>query len=141
MGLVLYFSRRGSVCKNSPLAVFEARIRALCVSGLGVIGYGKTVRQLLFRGVAQFGRALRSGRRGRKFKSCHPDSHSEDRRQKPVFLFSSTARQRYNSKMPRGKNVVDIRRAFCYTFVRFTGRPVLLSGNGLLAQLVRAVGS
>ena len=26
-----------------------------------------------FRGVAQFGRALRSGRRGRKFKSCHLD--------------------------------------------------------------------
>ena len=25
------------------------------------------------RGVAQFGRALRSGRRGRKFKSCHAD--------------------------------------------------------------------
>lgn len=28
------------------------------------------------RGVAQFGRALRSGRRGRKFKSCFPDSVS-----------------------------------------------------------------
>ena len=27
----------------------------------------------IFRGVAQFGRALRSGRRGRKFKSCHLD--------------------------------------------------------------------
>ena len=26
-----------------------------------------------FRDVAQFGRALRSGRRGRRFKSCHPD--------------------------------------------------------------------
>ena len=26
------------------------------------------------RGVAQFGRALRSGRRGRKFESCHLDS-------------------------------------------------------------------
>lgn len=25
------------------------------------------------RGVAQFGRALRSGRRSRRFKSCHPD--------------------------------------------------------------------
>lgn len=25
------------------------------------------------RGVAQFGRALRSGRRGRRFKSCHLD--------------------------------------------------------------------
>ena len=28
---------------------------------------------LLFRGVAQFGRALRSGRRGRRFESCHLD--------------------------------------------------------------------
>ena len=28
---------------------------------------------LFFRGVAQFGSALRSGRRGRRFKSCHLD--------------------------------------------------------------------
>ena len=28
------------------------------------------------RDVAQFGRALRSGRRGRRFKSCHPDHFS-----------------------------------------------------------------
>ena len=27
----------------------------------------------MYRGVAQFGRALRSGRRGRRFKSCHLD--------------------------------------------------------------------
>ncbi len=36
-----------------------------------------TVRQqqrcMETRGVAQPGRALRSGRRGRKFESCHPD--------------------------------------------------------------------
>ena len=29
--------------------------------------------QCYYRDVAQFGRALRSGRRGRRFKSCHPD--------------------------------------------------------------------
>ena len=29
--------------------------------------------KLLYRGVAQFGRALRSGRRGRKFESCRDD--------------------------------------------------------------------
>ena len=29
--------------------------------------------QGLYRGVAQLGRALRSGRRGRKFESCHAD--------------------------------------------------------------------
>ena len=28
---------------------------------------------IFFRGVAQFGRALRSGRRGRRFDSCHLD--------------------------------------------------------------------
>ncbi len=28
------------------------------------------------RGVAQFGRVLRSGRRGRRFKSCHLDQKS-----------------------------------------------------------------
>ena len=32
---------------------------------------------LIFRGVAQLGRALRSGRRGRKFKSCHLDHKKE----------------------------------------------------------------
>ena len=30
-------------------------------------------RYFCFRGVAQLGRALRSGRRGRRFKSCHLD--------------------------------------------------------------------
>ena len=29
----------------------------------------------LSRGVAQFGRALRSGRKGRKFESCHLDQY------------------------------------------------------------------
>src|SRR2546423_1196385 len=31
----------------------------------------------MLRGVAQFGRALGSGSRGRRFKSCHPDFMSE----------------------------------------------------------------
>ncbi len=31
---------------------------------------------IIFRGVAQFGRALRSGRRGRKFESCHSDQRN-----------------------------------------------------------------
>ena len=31
-------------------------------------------RLVIHRGVAQFGRALRSGRRGRKFESCRLDS-------------------------------------------------------------------
>ena len=35
-----------------------------------IISYNLIV---IHRGVAQFGRALRSGRRGRRFKSCHLD--------------------------------------------------------------------
>ena len=31
---------------------------------------------MCFRDVAQFGRALRSGRRGRRFKSCHLDQYA-----------------------------------------------------------------
>lgn len=32
-----------------------------------------SIIDMLLRGVAQFGKALRSGRRDRRFKSCHPD--------------------------------------------------------------------
>ena len=39
---------------------------------LAVIVYNYLV---IVRGVAQFGRVLRSGRRGRRFKSCHLDQH------------------------------------------------------------------
>ena len=31
---------------------------------------------ILFRDIAQFGSALRSGRRGRRFKSCYPDQQN-----------------------------------------------------------------
>lgn len=41
---------------------------------IGFICYYNT-RGLENRDVAQFGRALRSGRRGRRFKSCHPDHY------------------------------------------------------------------
>ena len=34
---------------------------------------GVSMKIDILRDVAQLGRALRSGRRGRKFKSCHPD--------------------------------------------------------------------
>ncbi len=40
---------------------------------LAVIVYNYLV---IVRGVAQFGRVLRSGRRGRRFKSCHLDQIS-----------------------------------------------------------------
>lgn len=47
-------------------------------SAANKISSDKTCRSLFFkcyiaRDVAQFGSALRSGRRGRRFKSCHPD--------------------------------------------------------------------
>ena len=62
------------------------------------INFGKMQRNILtnakkyviilgrFRGVAQFGRALRSGRRGRRFKSCHLDQ--KRRFSKPSFSYA-----------------------------------------------------
>ena len=41
--------------------------------GLCIIDIVGTVTVILLRRVAQFGRALRSGRRGRKFESCRDD--------------------------------------------------------------------
>ena len=40
-----------------------------------------------FRDVAQLGSALRSGRRGRRFKSCHPDQKTVDTFVSAVFYF------------------------------------------------------
>ena len=45
--------------------------------------------KLIFRGAAQLGRALRSGRRGRKFKSCHLDHKKEIPNERCLFLFIS----------------------------------------------------
>ena len=41
----------------------------------------------MIRDVAQPGSALRSGRRGRKFESCHPDSAIETQRRVSIFLW------------------------------------------------------
>ena len=41
---------------------------------------------LFYRGVAQFGRALRSGRRGRVFESRHPDHKNKARQSRALFL-------------------------------------------------------
>lgn len=43
--------------------------------------------EAVFRVVAQLGRALRSGRRGRRFKSCQPD-HEFERDVSHASLFS-----------------------------------------------------
>ena len=41
------------------------------------------------RGVAQLGRALCSGRRGRRFKSCHPDLHGRSKGRPCAFLIAA----------------------------------------------------
>ena len=49
-------------------------------SPFSVAGNLRIASSLFYRSVAQFGRALRSGRRGRRFKSCHSDfCMSEDK--------------------------------------------------------------
>ena len=40
-----------------------------------------------YRGVAQFGRAPRSGRGGRKFESCHLDQKTLESEKLPKVLF------------------------------------------------------
>ena len=42
-------------------------------SPFSVAGNLRRAGSLFYRSVAQLGRALRSGRRGRRFKSCHSD--------------------------------------------------------------------
>ena len=42
-------------------------------SPFSVAGNLRRADSLIYRSVAQLGRALRSGRRGRRFKSCHSD--------------------------------------------------------------------
>ena len=42
-------------------------------SPFSVAGNLRDASSLFYRSVAQLGRALRSGRRGRRFKSCHSD--------------------------------------------------------------------
>ena len=44
------------------------------------------------RDVAQPGSALRSGRRGRKFESCHPDQNKKNRYLSGFFLFYTIKR-------------------------------------------------
>ncbi len=38
-----------------------------------IIRFAVGINRAALRNVAQFGRALRSGRRGRRFESCHSD--------------------------------------------------------------------
>ncbi len=54
-----------------------------------------------YRDVAQFGRALRSGRRGRRFKSCHPDQKRLTNRiiMRFVFLLPNVSRNNTESEV------------------------------------------
>ena len=54
-----------------------------------------------YRDVAQFGRALRSGRRGRRFKSCHPDQKRQTNRiiMRFVFLLPNLRRNNTESEV------------------------------------------
>lgn len=54
-----------------------------------------------YRDVAQFGRALRSGRRGRRFKSCHPDQKRQTNRiiMRFVFLLPNLSRNNTESEV------------------------------------------
>ena len=63
-----------SVCLGSNPGT-AAKDGAWTRSGPGSLFYEKATAKAAayLRGVAQFGRALRSGRRGRRFKSCHLD--------------------------------------------------------------------
>ena len=52
-------------------------------SPFSVAGNLRRACSLFYRSVAQLGRALRSGRRGRRFKSCHSDFYLQ-KNAKPV---------------------------------------------------------
>ena len=43
----------------------------------------------MHRDVAQLGSALRSGRRGRRFKSCHPDHDAGKASKEAFFMFQA----------------------------------------------------
>ena len=49
-----------------------------CGSPKGLVGSNPTSSAKKYRDVAQLGSALRSGRRGRRFKSCHPDQKTSE---------------------------------------------------------------
>ncbi len=60
-----------------PRAPENRRYRFSLVSAFRLAASARFVQLNRFRDVAQFGRALRSGRRGRRFKSCHLDQNKE----------------------------------------------------------------
>ena len=56
--------------------------------GLVTTGRARAAQLIEYRDVAQFGRALRSGRRSRKFESCHLDHKAKRNGSSVPFSFS-----------------------------------------------------
>ena len=50
---------------------------------------------MAYRDVAQLGSALRSGRRGRRFKSCHPDHDAGKASKEAFFVFQADKEKIY----------------------------------------------
>ena len=71
---------RGDPAHADPAAADLQRDRASRTACADPPGYPLGSVRAHQRGVAQLGSALRSGRRGRRFKSCHPDAESAGRR-------------------------------------------------------------
>ncbi len=65
---------RGQEKKSKWRDIFKKRQNSACFFLHAVVFYISSLIYRAYRGVAQFGRALRSGRRGRKFESCRLDS-------------------------------------------------------------------
>ena len=60
----------------------------------------------MHRDVAQLGSALRSGRRGRRFKSCHPDHDARKAPQGAFFHITTKKRMTWEEKMKNEHNVL-----------------------------------
>ena len=69
------------------------------------------------RDVAQFGRALRSGRKGRRFESCHPDQTNVDRGTARIAFLGLFVLLLYNS-YPPGRCLRSVRPPICFMLLR-----------------------
>ena len=62
-----------------------------------------------YRSVAQPGRALRSGRRGRGFKSRHSDHQTQSIRNGAFFLYFTSAYKSSNVQLPKLAIFINLR--------------------------------
>ena len=69
-------SDKAVLCNGSTADSDSVRLGSNPGTAAKAASAGNLIRGCFLRGVAQFGRALRSGRRSRRFKSCHLD-HGE----------------------------------------------------------------